>query len=346
MRDLKKLLPFVAIIFFALGVGSRLWWGEHVRQRMAYATPLRLLCAEGWLSSERLEAFSAKHHVPIQHFTYANPTEMLRQLANSDGKIDVVCSPSSLIRSLARNQWIRKYPYREMSQARALAIDFLQLPYDQNSEYSVPIFWDLYGFFGRPERLEVTTKQLLQTKKVGLWNDDLNLSQLMVLANLKGKPDTLLKNAARRIPVQAEAGSPDKLLNGLDWAQVPLNRVSAWLNESYHFVLPEEGSSLILGTLAIGDKASQPDLAAKLINDLISTEHALEVHKRLHTGVVHRTLDNDENIPAWLRPQGLRRFALTRIKFPDIEIESLLGSEKSMAQEADERSKKSSDGEE
>jgi spermidine/putrescine-binding protein len=134
-----------------------------------------------------------------------------------------------------------------------------------------------------------------------------------------------VKNVAQIWNPDLQAESPEELLDGAEWIQMPLARAVPYLSSEskYHFVLPEDGGAMELGLLAVGEKSLQPVLAGQLINELLSTDHAMEVHNRLGNGVVHKTLENVDSLAVWQRPQALRRFPLNRLRFPDLNIEVL-----------------------
>lgn len=305
---------------------------------MAAATPLRVLCGENWLTPARLTEFSERVNVPVQVFTYARPNELLQQLANTDGRIDVICASSFLTRSLARNHWLKKAKFLELENAKTLSVDMVHLPFDPTAEYGVPLFWNLYGFFGTGTKLEGSLKSALHAQKIAIWGDQLNILDLLALfgvntaARLEQEQNkefddglhSLLKSAARVLPpVATEKTEIDLASNRWDWAQLPLARVADQMSESRHFVMSEDGGALEVGLLSVGDKAQNPELALRLINELIAPEHGLEAFRRVRAGVVHQTYDNAESLPAGVRPRALRDFPLTKLRFPDLDVENV-----------------------
>src|SRR5665213_1432365 len=168
---MKRYLVLVLIsgaAFFGVGLGWGIWSKNKQAQDLAHSVPLRVLCAEKWLSNETLEKFSHKHNIRIQQWTYARPSEFLRQMANADGNVDVICASSLLVKSLVRSHWLKKSDFQALPNAKLLGVDFSHLPFDQEGQYTVPIFWNLYGFFGKGEPMNSTWKQIWQDKKVSL----------------------------------------------------------------------------------------------------------------------------------------------------------------------------------
>ena len=349
-KSRKQILRWCAVAG-SIGITSLvLWHGYTPQHDLSQVVPLRVLCAENWLSEDRLKRFSERVRVPIQFFTYARPSEFLRQMANADGKVDVVCTSSWLLRSLVRSHWLKAMNYQDLSNAREIAVDFMHLPFDRRAEYSVPLYWNLYGLLGPASKPTPTWKAALQSKKLSIWGDELNVLHLLlhsgvkVEARLEEEDSKGLQNDVKAFVAKLaqiwnpdlQAETPEELLDGAEWIQMPLARAVPYLSKlslselatspedsKYHFVLPEDGGAMELGLLAIGEKSSQPYLAKQLINELLSTDHILEVHNRLGTGVVHKTLDNMDSLPVWQRPQALRQFPLNRLRFPDLNIEVL-----------------------
>lgn len=337
MRKHNRLIGVIVIVGFLIGLGWGLWRG-HVRSaHRPHEVPLRVLCAENWLSPDVLEDFSKRHAIHVQLFTYSRPSEFLRQMANSDGKVDVICTSSYLLRSLVRSHWIKAVDYLKLGNVHAVSVDFLHLPFDAQTKYGVPLFWDLYGLWGKPTDLSKGLKATAGERKVAVWGDEMNLLDLLSrwgvqlderieqeeVKELQGDVRSFSRAFHKVIPPQVSSEDLKQVFATEDWTQAPLSRVAALLGPNSNFVLPLDGGSMELGLLAIGSQAVQPELAMELINELMSTKHAMEIHQRLGKGVVHKTLDNVETIPAMLRPSGLRLFPLTRLNFPDLSVEYL-----------------------
>jgi len=317
-----------------------MWSAKTQRRILASTAPLRVLCGENWISESVLKKFSAEHNVRIELYTYARPSEFLRQMANSDGRIDVICTSSLLLKSLIQSHWVQKTSFADVPNVQLIAVDFLHLPFDPNSEYSLPLFWNLYGFFGKSQGGPNSTwKQTWQTKRVSLWGEELNILFAMTRSGVKveerlmeeqskGLEEDVRQFALRAAqilkpdlaPIAAEA-----VASKTDWIMLPLGRVARLLGENspYRFWLPDDGGAVEVGLLAIGSKATQPVMAKKLIGALISTEHALEVHRRMGGGVVHSSLNSMKSIAPLQRAEALRRFPLNRFEFPDLSVEAL-----------------------
>lgn len=338
MRKRTKAL-FLIVFFFALGLGYGVWSTSKARQKMAKATPLRVLCADNWLDEKTLARFAKVHSTPIQLWTYSNPSEFLRQMANADGRIDVLCTSSTLVRSLIQSHWLHKANYLDLENARLIAVDFLHLPYDPDSEYSIPLFWNLYGFFGKGEAPSKTWKQIWQSNKVSLWGDELNLLNMLGRVGVKVEEQladeenrhletdirSFVHSAAQILKPDIGPVTAESMISHADWVSLPLSQVARLLgdNSPYHFWLPSDGGALEVGVLAMGEKAHYPELARELINQLISTDEALEVHRHLGAGVVHTSLSHLSSIAPLQQPEALRQFPLNRFQFPDLSLEAL-----------------------
>lgn len=330
------------VVFFLAGVGWGVWSHRADLKRMARATPLRVLCGENWLSPSVLEEFSRKNHVPVQLWTYARPSELLRQMANTSGRIDVVCTSSMLLRSLVRNQWLMKQDYRDLRHLQEVAVDFRHLPYDPRGEYQVPLFWNLYGLVGQSEDPP-------DWKRVAYWGEELIILDAVTRAGIplteedegprRGPPHIerarqFLAGLAPLLAPTRELGA-EVLAGRVDWALAPLAR--AKVSEEQRFHLPEEGSILEVGVIGVGARSEQPELARKLIDMLLKAEHGAEVHARLGAGVVHPTLDH--TVPKGAQSSALRRFPLNRYRFPDLDVEALPRFQKIFDERLAQRSK-------
>lgn len=341
MKKYVLVLLSFTVGFFVAGVLWGIWSLQLRDQRIARSTPLRVLCGENWLSAQTLEKFSLEHNVRIEQYTYAHPSDFLRQMANADGKVDVICTSSLLVRSLTRSRWLRKADFASLANVKFLAVDFTHLPYDPDLQYTVPLFWNLYGFFGKGDLPKVTTwKQTWLNKKISLWGEELNLLHLMNSLHLNSGERLVAEQTSEGIglafqkftkstvrflkpettPIAAEA-----MIANADWIQLPLGRVARLLGRDspYRFWLPEDGATVEVGVLAIGERSAQPELARVLINDLLATDEALKTHQQLDTGVVHASLSGLSSITELQKPEALRQFPLNRLRFPDLDVQEL-----------------------
>jgi spermidine/putrescine transport system substrate-binding protein len=344
VKRFSILILSFAFAFFCVGLAWGIWSRQQKSQQLANATPLRVLCPEKWLSPKALENFSQRHNVRIQQWTFNTPSEFLRQMANADGKVDLLCTSSLLVRSLIHNHWLKKTDYSALANFRMISTDFTHLPYDPESQYSAPLFWNLYGLFGKEQPpAQMTWKQAWQNHHISLWGEELNILQLMNKLGLnveqrlqqednsrEGKAldeemHKFTKNAVNILKPEQAPFSGEALMLKVDWAQMPLAQAARLLGDSspYHFFLPEDGATLELGVLAIGEHATQAQLALELINDLLATDAAMQTYQQLNAGVVHASLSGLSSIATLQKPQALRLFPLTRMQFPDLNIEAL-----------------------
>ena len=149
MNPYLRTILIVTAISFTFGIGYGFWRAERSQTHLAEATAIRMLCPESWYSLESLEKISKKLSTPIQLFTYANPSEFVRQMANADSKVDVICTSSLLAKSLIQSHWLKKIDTSSLNNGKQLSVDFSNLPYDPNAHHTVPVFWNLYGIFGQ-----------------------------------------------------------------------------------------------------------------------------------------------------------------------------------------------------
>lgn len=339
VKRIVRHIIWASVICFGLGLIFGFWFHGRKKMELAQRAPLRVLCAEGWIPDSVLKEFSAKHGISVMQWTYSNPSEFLRQMANADGKIDVVCTSSLLLRSLVGSHWLKKMNYAGLKNSQFISVDFMHLPYDPESEYSVPMFWKLYGLFGKGESQVASWKQTIQSKKVSLWGDELNVLNLLDRNGIrieetlqdseaKTKDNEVKKfigSVAQFHPPTAAAISAEAVTSKVDWIQIPLSHVARLLGDTspYRFWLPTDGGTVDVGLLAIGERSEKPELALELINHLISTEQALDLHKRLGTSVVHTSLNHLDSIAPLQKAEALRRYPLTRYVFPDLKVDAI-----------------------
>lgn len=348
------LAAICAVLFFIAGMGWGIWHHHRHTQEMAISLPLRILCHDKWLDPATLNRFSSTHNIRIEFFTYEKPSDFLKQMANTNGKIDVLCVSSFLVKSLIRSHWLKSVDYASLPNMKQIAVDFSVLPYDPQGNYTAPLFWNLYGFVGKGETPKQTSwRSTWQSKKLAIWADELNVLNLMNTLKLE---ELRQKEVKTMVPMDSESeeetiedqhsealvatfkkfskGTIDyftfpktveTLSSKVDWVQLPLAIVAKLLEKEspYHFWLPEEGSAVEVGVLAIGEKSVQPERSLELINELISTNDALYTHSKLGMGVVHSSLSGLNTVSRLQKPEALREFPLNKLIFPDVDLQDL-----------------------
>jgi len=331
MKFNTKTLSAITLACFLAGVGFGVWRENTHKRRMAKATPIRVLCHENWLTNDSLETVSRQLGAPIQLYTYSRPSEFLSQMANSDGNIDVICTSSMLVKSLIQSHWIQRADFSQLSNLSLIAVDFLHLPYDAANEYTIPIFWNLYGLFGKGSQQSGTLKQALNGKRMGIWGDELSVFHMFPILTTSAHaalPDEVARalNAVSRIILPNTAPISGESVAALaEWSQLPLGRVARLIGENspYRFWIPEDGATLEVGVFAIGSKARDVKQSLQLIDALITKENALSMHQRLSTGVVHKELSALASVAPLQRAEALRTFPLNRFRFPELDVETL-----------------------
>ena len=339
VKRIYRNVLWASLACFGIGAYWGFWSHNQRQAALAQTPPLRVLCAENWIPDSVLKTFSAKRNISVVQWTYANPNEFLRQMANSDGKIDVICTSSLLLKSLISSHWIKKMDYTTLENSKYISVDFMHLPYDPDSEYSVPVFWNLYGFFGKGESPLSSWKQTIQSNKVSLWGDELNVLNLLSRngikieerlqdsenKNLEIDIRKFIQSVAHIYPPSSTAISAETITAKVDWIQIPLAQVARLVGETspYRFWLPTDGGTVDVGLFAIGEKSERAELAMDLINHLISSEQALDLHKRIGGSVVHTSLNHLDSIAPLQKAEALRRFPLTRYVFPNLSVDAI-----------------------
>ncbi len=338
-RFIRVVLAFAAVSFisgFAFGI-----WRERVAQfEISDKSPLRMLCSEKWIDPEDLSVISQRIGTPIQLYTYARPSELLRQMATSDGNVDVVCASSFVVRGLTQSRWLKKIDPKTLSHFKQIAVDFTHLPFDPQVEYTVPLFWNLYGILRSPSSPPLATlKQAVRSHRLSVWGDELNVLYLMNLTGLDiatrlNREDELNLDQDMRSFIQATnhmvrplpiPETLDEVMAKADWAILPASHAARFTGaeSKYEFLLPDDGGAVEIGVLAVGEKSARAEEALLLINELIAPEHALRVHRRLGAGVLHTPLAHLDSILPMQRPEALRDFPLTRMHFPDLALDAI-----------------------
>ena len=171
---------------------------------------------------------------------------------------------------------------------------FMNLPFDQGNQYSVPYFWGTVGILFNPELLPGKTF----TSWDDLWDPDLKNGILLIDGarevigmglnslgfslndtNHDHLDEALQKLSGLTPNVKAIVGDENKLLMANNEAAVSLAwsgdaRDIMWENEALTYVVPEEGSNLWFDNMVIPKTADNIDGAHAFINFMLDPEIA------------------------------------------------------------------------
>jgi spermidine/putrescine transport system permease protein len=256
---------------------------------------LNLYMWSNYIAPETVHRFEQRHGVRVNVDFYDSNEALLAKMQAGRVDYDVVCPSNYMVQILVTQGLLRSLDWSALPHAPNLDPRFLGRSFDPGNRYSVPYFWGTTGIAYRKSR----------TGAVDSWGalwDPRFRGRILMLddarevfgAALKWKglslntTDAAQLAAAQRLLVAQRplvraynsASFEDVLLSGDVWLAQGWNGQFARAmaqDADIAYVIPREGSSLFIDTLAIPRDAPHPDLAHAFVDFVMEPEIAAEI---------------------------------------------------------------------
>lgn len=270
----------------------------------------RLNTVEGYSGSDTLTVFNWGDYIDMDlvrqfeeetgmtviYETFDSNEAMLTKIQQGGTTYDIAVPSEYMIEKMKEEDLLVPLDHDKLPNLKYIDERFMDLPFDEGNQYSVPYFWGTVGILYNPELLPGKTF----TSWDDLWDPDLKNSILLIdgarevmgmALNSLGyslndtNPDhlqeALLKLKSLTPNVKAIVGDENKLLMANNEAAVALAwsgdaRDIMWENEVLEYVVPEEGSNLWFDNMVIPKTADNIDGAHAFINFMLDPEVAAQ----------------------------------------------------------------------
>jgi spermidine/putrescine-binding protein len=332
----SKIIISTAIAFFILGLGWGIWSN---RLNMTGGGSLIVLCPKTWLPPETTEDISRRLKLRIVQLDFDSWSEFVRLAANTQGKADVICFHSFLARDLIQSKFLEKAQLKNLSHFGDVSVDFLNLPFDPDFDYSAPLFWGVNGFVTKDTQA-TTWKSAWpsQGSKMSLLYPDLELLWRMRQSGLEMHEEDEAEETAKKLSAFVQSffktlsdvstnrpdPTPEELAK-FQYIQLSSGPAAIFLkgHQDWHYWMPTDGVSLWFGMVGIGSQSHAKSQAREFINELLKPERALALHKSLNHAVIQSSLDGDDSLLPMQKASFIRQIPLDRVRFPDLSLEVL-----------------------
>ncbi len=248
-----------------------------------------------YIAPETVRRFEQRRGVRVNVDVYDSNEALIAKMQSGNVDYDVVCPSTYTVQSLIAQGLLRALDWSALSHATNLDPRFLGRPHDPGNRYSVPYFWGTAGIAYRKSRVgEVDSWGALWDARYRgriLMLDD---AREVFGAALKWKGLSLnttdaagLAEAQRLLVAQRplvraynSSNFEDVLLSGDVWLAQGWNGQFARAmaqDPDIAYVIPREGSSLFLDSLAVPRNAPHPELAHAFIDFALEAEVAAEI---------------------------------------------------------------------
>jgi spermidine/putrescine transport system permease protein len=267
---------------------------------------LNLYIWSAYIAPETLQKFEARHGARVNVDLYDSLEALLAKVQAGNTDYDVICPSNYALEALIRQGLLRPLDHSALPNRVNVDPRFLDRPFDPGNRYSMPYFWGTAGIGYDPAR----------TGPVDSWAamwDGRFRGRILMLDDARESVGAALK----RLGHSFNATQPDHLAAAqrLLLLQKPLVRTynsssfedallsgDVWLAHGWSgqfaksmeerpglaYVIPKEGSSLFLDSLAIPSTAPHPELAHAFLDFVMEAEIAAEICRTMYYSTPNR----------------------------------------------------------
>jgi spermidine/putrescine transport system permease protein len=284
------------------------------------AKVLNLYIWSAYIAPETLQKFETRHGARVNVDFYDSLEALLAKVQAGNADYDVICPSNYAVEALVRQGLLRPLDHRALPHRANLDPQFVDRPFDPRNRYSMPYFWGTAGIgYNRARTGPVDSWASMWDPRFRgriLMLDDARESLGAALKRLghsfNATEPAALKSAQELLLLQKplvraynSASFEDALLSGDVWlAHGWSGQFAKIMGEGEHpdiaYVLPREGTSLFLDSLAIPRDAPHPELAHAFLDFVMEAEIAAEICRTMYYSTPNRAA-----IP--LLPEKLRR---------------------------------------
>lgn len=249
-----------------------------------------------YIDPSLVKKFEKETGIKVIYETFDSNEAMLTKISQGGATFDIVVPSEYAIEKMKADRLLLRLDHDLLPNLANLNERFLNLPFDENNEYSIPYFWGTVGIVFNPD--------LLPGAQPTSWNDlwspqyfneillidgarevigfslnslgySLNDTDEIHLRAAKEKLDLLTPN------VKAIVGDEIKMLIaneeaalGVVWSGDAADMMGE--NEKLDYVIPIEGSNLWFDNIVIPTSAKNYEGAHKFINFMLDAENAAQ----------------------------------------------------------------------
>lgn len=268
-------------------------FGDSVARRPR--ATLNVLIWSNYISSRVVRAFEEKTGVKVNIETYDSNEALLAKLQAGVVTYDLIVPSDYMVRILIRENLLQPLDLTRLPNLRHLDPSALGLPFDPTNTYSLPYTRGITGIGYRKDKIAAP---------IGSWADLWEArwrERIVMLDDMR----EVFGAALKLLGYSLNSTDPEQLRQARDLLrrQKPLVRAydsanfdqlllsgEAWIaqawdgqilkarreNPNIEFVIPREGTTLIVDNLCIPRSAERPDLAHEFINFLLDPTVAAE----------------------------------------------------------------------
>lgn len=334
----RKIGGIVVLLVFALGWGYGKYYQAQKQAEKNVADPqtqvreLHLFAMSDYFPEAVIKGFEKKFNARVKYDNFANNEELLAKFQAGTKGYDVIVPSDYMVRALIEGKYLMELDKTKIPNIKNIGKDFVEAPYDQGAKFSVPYTWGTTGLVYNTKFVKepiTSWKQLFDPKykgKIALLDD--MREALGAMLHMKGNSaNTTSSDQLKDAQAELMKLKPNVRLFSSDPKQHVLSG-DIWIAQIYSgdaaqvsgqkpelkYVVPKEGSTVWIDTLAIPNSARDADLAHSFINYILEPETAKTTTTELGYSSPNTAIENliDQ---ADLKASHLRKLGLKTIEF-------------------------------
>lgn len=286
---------FAVVIIAALGL-MYLTFVLNAQQGYSSGNTLSVYNWGDYIDPDLITKFEQETGIKIIYQTFDSNEAMLTKIAHGGTTFDIAIPSDYAINKMKEQGLLIPLDHWKIPNLKYIDPRFLDLPFDENNEYSAPYFWGTLGIIYNPEILE----NIEFTSWNDLWDERLRNEILLMdsarevigmglnslcyslndtdvdhLLEAKRKLDTLTPN------IKAIVGDEVKMLLaneeaaiGVVWSGDASEII--WENDKLDYVIPDEGTNVWFDNIVIPASAKNVEGAHLFINFMLDPENAAQ----------------------------------------------------------------------
>jgi spermidine/putrescine transport system substrate-binding protein len=293
---MKKVMQmFTMVLIAALGL-MYLTFVLNAQQGYSGENTLSVYNWGDYIDPDLIAKFQQETGIKIIYQTFDSNEAMLTKIAHGGTTFDIAIPSDYAINKMKEQGLLIPLDHSKIPNLKHIDPRFLDLPFDENNEYSAPYFWGTLGIIYNPEILE----DMEFTSWNDLWDErlkneillmdsarevigmglsslgySLNETDIDLLLEAKGKLDALTPN------IKAIVGDEVKMLLaneeasiGVVWSGDASEIIGE--NDKLDYVIPDEGTNVWFDNIVIPASAKNVEGAHLFINFMLDPENAAQ----------------------------------------------------------------------
>lgn len=249
-----------------------------------------------YIDPDLIAQFEEETGIQVVYETFASNEAMMTKIQQGGTSYDVAMPSEYAIEKMKESDLLVPIDHNKIPNLENIDPYFLDLPFDEGNEFSIPYFWGTVGIAFNPTLLEGQTFEswddlwdptlgqeviLVDSARevIGLGLNSLgyslNSTDMAELREATDKLKTLGPNVKAIIGDEiVEMMRREEAAVAVTWSGQAADMM--WINEDIDYAVPEEGSNLWFDNMIIPSTADNVDGAHEFINFMLDAEVAAQ----------------------------------------------------------------------